>query len=151
MFLNLPLLGEVFRKGAIAKFARTLSTLVSGGVPIIRALEISAKVTGNVIVEKSVMKARDEVEKGKELYLSLDKDVFPMIFIAMVRVGENTGRLDEMLETIANFFEDEVDRTVEGLLSLIEPMLIIFIGGIVGTIIVSLYLPIFKIGELIQK
>ncbi len=151
MFLNLPLLGEVFRKGAIAKFARTLSTLVSGGVPIIRALEISAKVTGNVIVEKSIMKARDEVEKGKELYLSLDKDVFPMIFIAMVRVGENTGRLDEMLETIANFFEDEVDRTVEGLLSLIEPMLIIFIGGIVGTIIVSLYLPIFKIGELIQK
>ncbi len=150
-FLNMPLLGEVFRKGAIAKFARTLSTLVSGGVPIIRALEISAKVAGNVIIEKAIMNARDDVEKGKELYLSLDKDIFPMIFIAMVRVGENTGRLDEMLETIANFFEDEVDRTVEGLLSLIEPMLIIFIGGIVGTIIVALYLPIFKIGELIQK
>ncbi len=151
IFLSLPLLGEIFRKGAIAKFARTLSTLVNGGVPIIRALEISAKVTGNVIIEEAVLKAREEVEKGKELYQSLDKKVFPLIFLAMIKVGENTGRLDEMLDTISNFFEDEVDRAVEGLLSLIEPLLIIFIGGIVGTIIVALYLPIFKIGEIIQK
>ncbi|NPA51599.1 MAG: type II secretion system F family protein [Aquificae bacterium] len=151
LFLSLPLLGEIFRKGAIAKFARTLSTLVNGGVPIIRALEISAKVTGNKIIEEAVLKARDEVEKGKELYQSLDKNIFPPIFLAMIKVGENTGRLDEMLDTISNFFEDEVDRAVEGLLSLIEPMLIIFIGGIVGTIIVALYLPIFKIGDIIQK
>ncbi len=151
VFLSIPLLGEIFRKGAIAKFARTLSTLVNGGVPIIRALEISAKVAGNVIIEEAILKAKDEVEKGKELYLSLDKKVFPLIFLAMIKVGENTGRLDEMLDTISNFFEDEVDRTVEGLLSLIEPLLIIFIGGIVGTIIVALYLPIFKIGEIIQK
>ena len=151
LFLSLPLLGEVFRKGAIAKFSRTLSTLVSGGVPIIRALEISAKVAGNVIIEKAILEAKDDVEKGKELYQSLDPKVFPMIFLAMIKVGENTGRLDEMLDTISNFFEDEVDRTVEGLLSLIEPLLIIFIGGIVGTIIVALYLPIFKIGEIIQK
>jgi len=149
LLLRLPLLGEIFRKGAIAKFARTLSTLISGGVPIMRALEISSKVSGNVIIEKSIMKSKDEVERGRQLYQALDPEVFPAIFIAMVRVGENTGRLDEMLSTIANFFEDEVDRAVDGLLSLIEPLLILFIGTIVGFIIIALYLPIFKIGELI--
>ena len=150
LLLRLPLLGEIFRKGAIAKFARTLSTLISGGVPIMRALEISSKVSGNVIIEKSIMKSKDEVERGRQLYQALDPEVFPAIFIAMVRVGENTGRLDEMLSTIANFFEDEVDRAVDGLLSLIEPLLILFIGTIVGFIIIALYLPIFKIGELIS-
>ncbi|WP_457641012.1 type II secretion system F family protein [Persephonella sp.] len=150
IFLNLPLLGEIFRKGAIAKFARTLSTLVSGGVPIIRALEISSTVAGNVVIERSIKKTKDEVEKGKQIYQSLDPKLFPPIFIAMVRVGENTGRLDEMLDTIANFFEDEVDRAVEGLLSTIEPLLMVFIGGIVGVILMGLYLPIFKLGELMK-
>ncbi|WP_456399518.1 type II secretion system F family protein [Persephonella sp.] len=150
IFLNLPLLGEIFRKGAVAKFSRTLSTLVSGGVPIIRALEIASTVAGNVVIEKSINKTRDEVEKGKQIYQSLDPKLFPPIFIAMVRVGENTGRLDEMLDTIADFFEDEVDRAVEGLLSTIEPLLMVFIGGIVGVILIGLYLPIFKLGELMK-
>ncbi|ACO04187.1 MAG TPA: type II secretion system F family protein [Persephonella sp.] len=150
VFLNLPLLGEIFRKGAVAKFSRTLSTLVSGGVPIIRALEIASTVAGNVVIEKSINKTKDEVEKGKQIYQSLDPKLFPPIFIAMVRVGENTGRLDEMLDTIADFFEDEVDRAVEGLLSTIEPLLMVFIGGIVGVILVGLYLPIFKLGELMK-
>ena len=149
MFLRIPLLGEIFRKGAVAKFARTLATLVSGGVPIIRALEIASKVAGNVVIEKSILKTKDDVERGRQIYQSLDTHVFPPIFIAMVRVGENTGRLDEMLDTIAEFFEDEVDRAVEGLLSLIEPLLMVFIGGVVGLIIVALYLPIFKVGELL--
>ncbi len=149
MFLKIPLLGEIFRKGAVAKFARTLATLVSGGVPIIRALEIASKVAGNVVIEKSILKTKDDVERGRQIYQSLDTHVFPPIFIAMVRVGENTGRLDEMLDTIAEFFEDEVDRAVEGLLSLIEPLLMVFIGGVVGFIIVALYLPIFKVGELL--
>jgi type IV pilus assembly protein PilC len=149
MFLRLPLLGEIFRKGAVAKFARTLATLVSGGVPIIRALEIASKVSGNVVIEKSILKTKDDVERGRQIYQSLDTKVFPPIFIAMVRVGENTGRLDEMLDTIAEFFEDEVDRAVEGLLSLIEPLLMVFIGGVVGLIIIALYLPIFKVGELL--
>ncbi|WP_297456268.1 type II secretion system F family protein [Persephonella sp.] len=151
LFLKLPLLGNIFLKGAIAKFARTLATLIAGGVPIMRSLEISASVAGNVVVEKAILEAKDKVEKGQEIYKSLDPKIFPPILIAMVRVGEDTGRLDEMLDTIANFFEDEVDRSVEALISTIEPLLIVFIGIIVGAILIALYLPIFKMGELIQS
>jgi len=150
LFLKLPLLGNIFLKGAIAKFARTLATLVSGGVPIIRALEISGSVAGNVVIEKALLKAKNDVEQGKPLYQSLDAKLFPPIFIAMVKVGENTGKMDEMLDTIANFFEDEVDRAVEGLVQTIEPLLMVFIGGIIAVILVGLYLPIFKMGELIH-
>ncbi len=151
LFLKLPILGEIFLKGALAKFARTLATLINGGVPITRALEISASVAGNVVIEQAIKNARDEVERGQPIYRSLDKKIFPPIFIAMVRVGENTGKLDEMLDTIANFFEDEVDRAVEGMLSIIEPLLMVFIGGIIGIVILALYLPIFKMGELIAR
>ncbi|SNZ09985.1 type IV pilus assembly protein PilC [Persephonella hydrogeniphila] len=150
IFLHLPLLGNIFLKGAIAKFSRTLATLISGGVPIMRSLEISSSVAGNVVIEKAVLEAKDKVEKGQEIYKSLDPKIFPPILIAMVRVGEDTGRLDEMLDTIANFFEDEVDRAVEGLISTIEPLLMVFIGTIVGIILIALYLPIFKMGELIK-
>ncbi len=150
IFLKLPLLGNIFLKGAIAKFARTLATLVSGGVPIIRALEIAGSVAGNVVIERALLKAKDDVEQGKPLYQSLDAKLFPPIFIAMVKVGENTGKMDEMLDTIANFFEDEVDRAVEGLVQTIEPLLMVFIGGIIAVILVGLYLPIFKMGELIH-
>ena len=150
IFLHLPLLGNIFLKGAIAKFARTLSTLVAGGVPIMRSLEISSSVAGNVVIEKAVLEAKEKVEKGQEIYKSLDPKIFPPILIAMVRVGEDTGRLDEMLDTIANFFEDEVDRAVEGLISTIEPLLMVFIGTIVGIILIGLYLPIFKMGELVK-
>ncbi len=150
LFLKLPLLGNIFLKGAIAKFARTLATLVSGGVPIIRALEIAGSVAGNVVIERALLKAKDDVEQGKPLYQSLDAKLFPPIFIAMVKVGENTGKMDEMLDTIANFFEDEVDRAVEGLVQTIEPLLMVFIGGIIAVILVGLYLPIFKMGELIH-
>ncbi|WP_456393467.1 type II secretion system F family protein [Persephonella sp.] len=150
IFLKLPLLGDIFLKGAIAKFSRTLATLISGGVPIMRSLEISASVAGNVVIEKAILEAKDKVEKGQEIYKSLDPKIFPPILIAMVRVGEDTGRLDEMLDTIANFFEDEVDRAVEGLISTIEPLLMVFIGSIVGVILIALYLPIFKMGELIK-
>ncbi|MBK3333048.1 type II secretion system F family protein [Persephonella atlantica] len=150
IFLHMPLLGNIFLKGAIAKFARTLSTLVAGGVPIMRSLEISSSVAGNVVIEKAILESKDKVEKGQEIYKSLDPKVFPPILIAMVRVGEDTGRLDEMLDTIANFFEDEVDRAVEGLISTIEPLLMVFIGTIVGIILIGLYLPIFKMGELVK-
>ncbi|MCX7738812.1 MAG: type II secretion system F family protein [Hydrogenothermaceae bacterium] len=150
IFLKIPVLKNIFHKGALAKFARTLSTLINGGVPILRAIEISAKTVGNVHIEKSLEKAKAEVEKGKTLASSLDKKYFPLMFTAMVNVGENTGRLDEMLDTIANFYEDEVDREVDALISLLEPMLMVFIGGVVGFILIALYLPIFKIGELIK-
>jgi len=115
-----------------------------------RSLEISSSVAGNVVIEKAVLEAKDKVEKGQEIYKSLDPKIFPPILIAMVRVGEDTGRLDEMLDTIANFFEDEVDRAVEGLISTIEPLLMVFIGSIVGVILIALYLPIFKMGELVK-
>lgn len=150
LFLKIPVLKNIFHKGALAKFARTLSTLINGGVPILRAIDISAKTVGNVHIEKSLEKTKQEVEKGKTLAQSLDKNYFPLMFTAMVNVGENTGRLDEMLDTIANFYEDEVDREVDALISLLEPMLMVFIGGIVGFILIALYLPIFKIGELIK-
>lgn len=150
IFLHLPLLGNIFLKGSIAKFSRTLATLITGGVPIMRSLEISSSVAGNVVIEKAILEAKDKVEKGQEIYKSLDPKIFPPILIAMVRVGEDTGRLDEMLDTIANFFEDEVDRAVEGLISTIEPLLMVFIGSIVGVILIALYLPIFKMGELVK-
>ncbi len=151
IMLKIPLLGNIFLKGAIAKFSRTFATLISGGVPIIRALEIASKTTGNVIIEEAILKTRDAVEQGRPLWSSLDKKLFPPIFISMLKVGEETGRIDDMLDTIAEFFEDEVDRAVDGLLSTIEPLLMVFIGGIVGFIIIALYLPIFKMGDLIAK
>ncbi|MEJ5172761.1 MAG: type II secretion system F family protein [Hydrogenothermaceae bacterium] len=150
LFLKIPVLKNIFHKGALAKFARTLSTLINGGVPILRAIEISSKTVGNVLIEKSLEKTKLDVEKGKSLAASLDKKYFPLMFTAMVNVGENTGRLDEMLDTIANFYEDEVDREVDALISLLEPMLMVVIGGVVGFILIALYLPIFKIGELIK-
>lgn len=150
LFLKIPVLKNIFHKGALAKFARTLSTLINGGVPILRAIEISSKTVGNVLIEKSLSNTKIDVEKGKSVASSLDKKFFPLMFTAMVNVGENTGRLDEMLDTIANFYEDEVDREVDALISLLEPMLMVFIGGIVGFILIALYLPIFKIGELIK-
>ncbi|MEZ0324219.1 MAG: type II secretion system F family protein [Hydrogenothermaceae bacterium] len=150
LFLKIPVLKNVFHKGALAKFARTLATLINGGVPILRAIEISSKTVGNVLIEKSLEKTKLEVEKGRNLAASLDKNYFPLMFTAMVNIGENTGRIDEMLDTIANFYEDEVDREVDALVSLLEPMLMVFIGGIVGFILIALYLPIFKIGELVK-
>jgi len=151
LFIRMPLLGPIFLKGALAKFGRTLATLVSGGVPIIRALEIAGSVAGNVVIENSVKEAKVLVEQGKPLYEALDPKIFPSIFIAMVKVGENTGKMDEMLDTIANFYEDEVDRAVEGLIQTIEPMLMVFIGTIIAVILAGLYLPIFNLGEVVGK
>jgi len=151
LFIRMPLLGPIFLKGALAKFGRTLATLVSGGVPIIRALEIAGAVAGNVVIESSVKEAKALVEQGKPLYEALDPKIFPSIFIAMVKVGENTGKMDEMLDTIANFYEDEVDRAVEGLIQTIEPMLMVFIGSIIAVILAGLYLPIFNLGEVVGK
>jgi type IV pilus assembly protein PilC len=150
LFLKMPLIGKILHKGALAKFARTFATLVNGGVPILRAIEIASTVVGNVLIEESLQKTKEEVEKGKPIATSLDKTYFPPMFVAMAAVGENTGRLDEMLDTIANFYEDEVDREVDALISTLEPLLMVFIGGIVGFILIALYLPIFKMGELIK-
>jgi type IV pilus assembly protein PilC len=150
LFLKIPLIGKILHKGALAKFARTFATLINGGVSILRSVEIASSVVGNVLIEESLQKTKDEIEKGKPIAASLDKKYFPPMFIAMAAVGENTGRLDEMLDTIANFYEDEVDREVDALISTLEPLLMVFIGGIVGFILIALYLPIFKMGDLIK-
>ncbi len=149
--LKMPKFGDLVVKSAMAKFSRTMATMFASGVSIERALEISGKVAGNVVIQENVERVQKEVTEGQTMWSSMEKTgVFPKLIVAMVKVGEETGRLDEMLDTIARFYEDEVDRTVEGLISLIEPMLIVVLGGIIGGIMIGLYMPIFKMGELIQ-
>ncbi|SHK16318.1 type II secretion system F family protein [Thermocrinis minervae] len=151
LLLRLPKMGDLFLKSAMARFARTLATLYTSGVSIDKALEIAGKVTGNVLIEEALDSAKVAVTEGKSLYKALEQTkFFPPMVVAMVRIGEETGALDQMLDTIANFYEDEFDRAVEGMIKLIEPMLMVFIGGVVGLILIALYLPIFKLGELIK-
>jgi type IV pilus assembly protein PilC len=150
--LRVPKMRDLVVKSTMAKFARTMASLFSSGVALERAFEIAGQTAGNLIIKEAVDQARKAVTEGEPMYRALDKTgFFPKIVVAMVRVGEDTGRLDDMLETIARFYEDEFDKTVEGLIKLIEPMLIVFIGGVVGTILIALYMPIFKMGELIKS
>ncbi|MCS6957273.1 MAG: type II secretion system F family protein [Aquificaceae bacterium] len=149
--LKAPKMGELVTKSTMAKFARTMATLFSSGVALERAFEIAGQVTGNVVIREALETAKKGVIEGQPMYKALEKTgMFPKLIISMVRVGEDTGRLDEMLDTIARFYEDEFDKAVEGMIKLIEPMLIVFIGGIVGAILIALYMPIFKLGELIK-
>ncbi len=150
LILKIPKFGDLALKSSMAKFGRTMATLFSSGVPIEKSLEIAGKVAGNVIVQENVTKVQKDVTEGQTLWASLKKhSTFPHLVVAMVKVGEETGRLDEMLESLARFYEDEVDRAVEGIISLIEPMLIVILGTIIGFILIALYLPIFKLGEVI--
>jgi type IV pilus assembly protein PilC len=149
--LRVPKMNDLVVKSTMAKFARTMASLFSSGVALERAFEIAGQTAGNIVIKEAVDQARKAVTEGEPMYRALDKtDLFPKIVIAMIRVGEDTGRLDDMLEAIARFYEDEFDKTVDGLIKLIEPMLIVFIGGVVSFILIALYLPIFKLGELIK-
>jgi type IV pilus assembly protein PilC len=144
--LKVPVLGSVLRKIAVARFSRTLSTLISSGVPILEGLEITAKTSGNVIVENAIMKTRDSIEEGKTIVEPLrESGVFPTMVVQMVGVGEQTGALDTMLTKVAEFFEDEVDAAVADLLTAIEPLMILVLGVIVGGIVISMYLPLFSL------
>ncbi|MBI2890329.1 MAG: type II secretion system F family protein [Nitrospirae bacterium] len=148
--LKWPILGMLFRKAALARFGRTLGTMVSGGIPILDALQVVARATGDLVVQTSVMKLRDELAKGKTLSEPMFKDkLFPPMVSQMVQVGENTGQLEGMLGKVADYYEEEVDVAVAGLSSLIEPVLIVVLGGGVGIIILAMYMPIFKVGQLI--
>jgi type IV pilus assembly protein PilC len=147
--LNLPILGPILRKIAVARFCRTLSTLMTSGVPILDGLEITARTAGNSIVEDAVMVTRREIERGETVANPLKAtNVFPSMVVQMISVGEATGALDTMLAKIADFYEEEVDTAVAGLLTLLEPVMIAFLGGIVGGIVIAMYLPIF---DLISK
>lgn len=144
--LALPVLGMIMRKIAIARFCRTLATLTASGVPILDGLEITARTSGNSIIEDAIMSVRKSVEEGKTISQPLsDTQVFPGMVCQMVAVGEQTGALDAMLSKIADFYEDEVDTAVSGLMKLIEPIMIVFLGVVIGTIVIAMYLPMFSI------
>ena len=147
--LKLPVLGNIMRKIAVARFCRTLSTLISSGVPILDGLEITAKTAGNAIVEDAIMVTRKSIERGETIAAPLkDTKVFPSMVTQMIGVGEATGALDTMLAKIADFYEEEVDTAVAGLLTLLEPIMIAVLGIVVGGIVIAMYLPIF---DLISK
>jgi type IV pilus assembly protein PilC len=147
--LKAPILGNIMRKIAVARFCRTLSTLISSGVPILDGLEITAKTAGNSIVEDAVMVTRKSIERGETISVPLkDTKVFPSMVTQMIGVGEATGALDTMLAKIADFYEEEVDTAVAGLLTLLEPIMIAVLGIVVGGIVIAMYLPIF---DLISK
>ncbi|HMB70701.1 MAG TPA: type II secretion system F family protein [bacterium] len=150
LMLKFPVLGDVLRKGSVSRFTRTLGTLVSSGVPILDGLEITAKTAGNVIVKDAVMMARASIREGDTIANPLRQSgVFPPMVVQMITVGEETGALDEMLTKIADFYDDEVDTAVEALTSIIEPVMIVVMGGIVGAMVVAMYLPIFRMVNVI--
>jgi type IV pilus assembly protein PilC len=147
--LRLPILGGILRKVAVARFCRTLSTLLSSGVPILDGLDITAKTAGNAIIEDAIVKTRESIERGETVSAPLAATkVFPAMVTQMINVGETTGALDMMLSKIADFYEDEVDTAVAGLLTLLEPVMIAFLGVVVGGIVIAMYMPIF---DLISK
>ncbi len=144
--LKLPIFGPLFRKVAVAKFTRTLGTMITSGVPILDSLEIVAKTAGNMTVEKAVLRTKSRISEGKTIAEPLaESGVFPPMVVQMITVGESTGALDVMLSKIADFYEDEVDIAVEGLTTLLEPLMMVFLGGMVGGLLVAMYLPIFKL------
>lgn len=148
--LKFPIIGDVLRKGSVSRFTRTLGTLVSSGVPILDGLEITAKTAGNVIVKDAIMQARASIREGETISAPLKTSgVFPPMVVQMITVGEETGALDEMLTKIADFYDDEVDTAVEALTSVIEPVMIVFMGAIVGGMVVAMYLPIFRMVNII--
>ncbi len=149
--LRIPLFGTLIKKTAVARFARTLSTMLKSGVNILDGLEIVAKTSGNKVIERGLMEARDRIARGEMLSDALrDNPVYPPLVIEMISAGEKTGGLDEMLEKVAEFYEEEVDAAVEALTTMIEPLMLLIIGAMVGTIVVALYLPIFKLGATIH-
>jgi len=150
MFLRLPIVGELIRKASVAKFTRTLGTLITSGVPILDGLAITARTSGNRIVEQAILSARQSISEGKTVAEPLSKtNVFPKMVTHMISVGESTGALDAMLGKIADFYDDEVDAAVAALTSLLEPMMMVFLGTVIGFIVIAMYLPIFKMASVV--
>jgi len=150
--LRLPVFGDLFRKSAVARFTRTLGTLVSSGVPILDALAITARTAGNRVVEKAVLATRVSISEGKTIADPLlQSKVFPPMVCQMIAVGETTGALDTMLAKIADFYEEEVDNAVANLTALMEPIVIVFLGVVIGGLVISMYLPIFQLGAVISQ
>ncbi|MCK4532332.1 type II secretion system F family protein [bacterium] len=149
ILLKVPAFGNLLRKVAIAKFSRTLGTLVKSGVPILQALDTVAKTSGNVVIEKVILDTRDSIREGERIAPPLKKsNTFPPMVVQMIAVGEETGNLDTMLSKIADFYDQEVDAAVEGLTALVEPVIIVIMGLVVGAIVIAMFLPMFELGQL---
>ncbi len=150
MALRIPVVGEILRKSAIARFARTLSTMFAAGVPLVEAMESVAGSTGNELYREATLKMRDDVATGTQLQLSMRQTgLFPHVVVQMVAIGEESGSLDEMLGKVADFYEEEVDNMVDALSSLLEPLIMAILGVVVGSLVIAMYLPIFKLGSVV--
>ncbi|MEM9172453.1 MAG: type II secretion system F family protein, partial [Pseudomonadota bacterium] len=148
--LKLPVIGGILEKSAIARYARTLSTMFSAGVPLVEALDSVAGATGNIVYENGVLEMKDDVATGMRLQQAMEKtDLFPNMVIQMIAVGEESGQLDDMSAKVADFYEEDVDNAVDNMSSLIEPMIMAILGVLVGGLVVAMYLPIFKMGSVV--
>jgi type IV pilus assembly protein PilC len=148
--LKSPVFGPLLRKVAVAKFTRTLATMMSSGVPILEGLTIVSKTAGNVIIERALINTRQSISEGKSIAEPLQESgVFPSMVVQMIAVGESTGALDAMLTKIADFYDDEVDVAVEAMTALLEPFMMVFLGGVVGGMIIAMYLPIFQMASVV--
>jgi type IV pilus assembly protein PilC len=146
LFLKLPIFGPLIRKVSVAKFTRTLGTLVSSGVPILEGLDVVAKTAGNQVVEQAILRTRESISEGRTIAEPLkETKVFPPMVVQMIAVGEATGALDQMLSKIADFYDTEVDEAVSALTAAIEPLLMVFLGGAIGGLVVAMYLPVFQL------
>jgi type IV pilus assembly protein PilC len=151
IFLKMPIFGPLLKKVAVARFSRTFSTMLSSGVPILDALDICARTSGNKVIEAGLQKTRAAISEGKTIAEPLKAvGVFPGMVVQMIGVGEQTGAMDSMLAKLADFYDDEVDAAVAGLTSMLEPLMMVFLGGSIGTILIAMYLPIFKIAEAVK-
>ena len=152
ILLKAPVFGPLIKKAAVAKFTRTLGTLISSGVPILDALDIVARTAGNKVVENAVLYTRDKISEGKSIAAPLmEQSVFPKMVVQMIAVGESTGAMDIMLTKIADFYDDEVDAAVDGMTSLIEPLIMVVLGGIISVVLLAMYLPIFNMADTFGK
>ena len=150
MFLKAPVVGDLIRKVAVSKFSRTLGTMLQSGVPILDSLEVVGRTAGNKVIEQAVFRTRDAIAEGRSIAEPLEETgVFPNMVVQMINVGESVGALDTMLEKIADFYDQEVDQAVENLTAMIEPFMMVFLGGMIGGLVVAMYLPIFKIATVI--
>jgi type IV pilus assembly protein PilC len=150
MVLQFPVFGDLIRKVAVAKFARTLGTMLKSGVPILESLQVVAKTAGNKVIETAVFRTSDAISEGRPIAEPLEETgVFPSMVVQMINVGEAVGALDAMLEKIADFYDEEVDQAVDNLTAMIEPFMMVFLGGMIGGLVVAMYLPIFKMGEVV--
>ena len=151
MILKLPIFGDLVRKVAVAKFSRTLGTMLTSGVPILESLQVVARTSGNKVIEIAVFRTADAISEGRPIAEPLEETgVFPSMVVQMINVGEAVGALDAMLEKIADFYDEEVDQAVDNLTAMIEPFMMVFLGGMIGGLVVAMYLPIFKMGEVVH-